>query len=86
MGPGESHQLPESCWGPSVSKSETYVCVSKGETMGVWLLGDHGGSSQLRVQAHERQSVPATGVGLWSWGLLYPGGSNWRDWDPGADY
>lgn len=31
-----------------------------------------------------KQSVPATGVELWPWGLICPGASNWGDWDPGT--
>lgn len=30
------------------------------------------------------RAVPATGAGLKTQGLIYPGATNWADWDPGA--
>lgn len=28
--------------------------------------------------------MPATGAGLKTQGLIYPGATSWADWDPGA--
>ena len=44
------------------------VCVSKGETMGELPTGFWGGGVSVIVTVSEG-SVPATGVGLWPYGL-----------------
>lgn len=44
------------------------MCVEQGSPGQLWM--------------HARWSVAAVGVGQYPWGLVCPGASNWKEWDP----